>query len=166
MREMDWEQVPSGEQLEKNGLSYLTYHISNHGGWRKLRESLGEGQVLAETKDYGNDPIEYYKKNHNGLSPTELKKVNEALYSKLRRENLLDQLPRRVAKPQDFGDNPLAFYHLHYPGLTRGQLYKENTWLYQRLYRTGIIDQIPSSETSSTKEMLESMLDEYIGDDQ
>jgi len=45
---------------------------------------------------YGNDPLTYYRANHNGVTQNELKKVAPTLYEILRRRGSLKHVPYRT----------------------------------------------------------------------
>jgi len=150
------------------GLTPKQLENENQGLYQKLKT---EGLLnhlprkYAKPQDYGDDPLAYYNTHHEGLTRGQLEKENTGLYQKLRREGLLNHLPRKKAKPQDYGDDSFAFYQKKYAGLTRGQLAKENHGLYEKLRIEGLLYQIPKKNYAPSKELLEEMIDDYIGDD-
>lgn len=93
----------------------------------------------AEQRDFGDDPVTYYKEHYAGLTRGKLQKEDRSLYNRLWRDGLLD----KVFVSSKFGDNPVAYYQEHYPGLTRGKLPHIASGLYRRLSKDGLLDQIP-----------------------
>lgn len=97
------------------------------------------GVEKAEARDFGDDPVEYYTKHYNGLTRGQLAKEDPNLYQRLRRDELLADVPTA----NRFIDDPVAYYTEHYDGSTRGELAKEDRSLYQRLRRDGLLEHVP-----------------------
>ncbi len=120
---------------------------------------------LAKYQDFGEDPLAYFEKNHAGSTIEQLIKDNYSLYRRLKKDDLLKNIPREKAKRQDFGGDPLAYYKTHYPDLNRSELRKQNEGLYTRLRKDGLLHQVPTINGTQTKDLLEGIIDEYIGGD-
>jgi len=86
-----------------------------------------------------------YHTNYAGISRTELRTRNGALYFKFRQRGLINLIPLRETskKRRDFGKSALAYYQKHYDGLTKWPLFKTDRTLYRRLLEEGTLDQLP-----------------------
>ena len=96
---------------------------------------------IAEPVDFGNDPLGYYNEHYPGKTRGQLP---PSLHKRLKRDGLLDKVPRERAEPVDFGNDPLGYYMKHHPGKTRGQLYKENWHLYNELRDARLLKHVPT----------------------
>ena len=88
----------------------------------------------------GYDPLAYYHEHYDGLTRSELRKINSGLYSYLSNHNLLEQIPTNASQ---WIKDPLGYYHEHYEGLTRAELNRENHAFYAYLWRHGLLHKIP-----------------------
>jgi len=71
----------------------------------------------------------------------ELRKINNGLYERLRRDGLLGGVPTVM---RVFGDDPIQFYKTHHDGVNRAELKSLNSGLYERLRRDGLLDVVPT----------------------
>jgi hypothetical protein len=94
-------------------------------------------------RDFGKDPLAYYRERFSGLTRGELVKRDQSLYRKLRRAGLLAEVPlaNRVI------DDALDYYSEHYQGLTRGELSKRDPSLYKKLRLEGQLEHVPTKRT-------------------
>jgi len=95
--------------------------------------------VAQEHREFGDNPVGYYRKHYDSLTRGQLKKKDPGLYARLWMDGLLEHVPTASR----FGDNPVEYYRKHHGGLTRGQLQKEDPSLYQRLWRDGLLEHVP-----------------------
>ncbi len=94
-------------------------------------------------KEY-DDPLDFLREHHDGLTRGQLQKEDPSLYLRLRRDGLLEHVPiGKRGRPTKHGDDPVAYYTEHHDGLTRGQLQKEDPSLYLRLRRDGLLEHVP-----------------------
>jgi hypothetical protein len=91
-------------------------------------------------RDYGGDPLAYYREHYPGVTRGELAKKDPLFYNVLRYHRLLNNIPK---VRRDYGGDPLAYYREHYPGVTRGQLCRVDKGLYLFLEGHNLLDQIP-----------------------
>jgi hypothetical protein len=94
----------------------------------------------ADRRNFGDDPVCYYREHYEGVTRGQLRKRDPSLYERLRREGLLEAVPGKESR---FGDDPVAYYREHYEGLTRGELAKQDPTLYQRLRHDGLLGEVP-----------------------
>ena len=94
----------------------------------------------AEKRDFGNNPIAYYKEHNAGLTRGKLKLIDSSLYRRLRKDGLLEYVPTS----NRFGNDPLVYYQEHHAGLTRGKLKLIYPSFYERLRRDGLLKHIPT----------------------
>ena len=66
-------------------------------------------------RNFGKNALKYYEDNYKGLTRGQLAQQNNRLYNCLRRDGLLEHVPKYVP----FGQGPVAYYNQHYQGLTR-----------------------------------------------
>jgi len=125
------------QKLKADGLLVCVPKMSKD----EIREKARK--VNIKKSRIGRYPLAYYRENYNGVTRGELGKLDCALYARLRRDKLLDKVPRVF---QDFGDDPVAYYHKHHNGLTRGQLQRVNQSLYHRLRRDGFLHEVPTMQ--------------------
>ncbi|OYT40718.1 hypothetical protein B6U80_02465 [Candidatus Pacearchaeota archaeon ex4484_26] len=111
-----------------------------------------------ENKDA--DPLEFYRKNYDGFTRSQLQEKDKALYEILRRRDLLHKIPRKIAKARDFG-SPLDYYQEHYPGMTREELREKDKGLYNRLQRDSLLDHIPKGKERRSSKYGEDALAYY-----
>ena len=88
------------------------------------------------------DPWEFYKKNYDGLSRSNLRVIDESLYKKLRRAGLLERIP--IVERENYGDDLLRFYDEHFSNISKSELSKKHSVFYRRLQRKGLLSKIPS----------------------
>lgn len=70
------------------------YHFLRRNG---LLEKIPVKQK-SEKKDFGEDLLKYYYKHHDGLTRTELAKVNQALYQRMRIDGSIISVPSKWKK--------------------------------------------------------------------
>ncbi|MDP3733757.1 MAG: hypothetical protein Q8R37_00880 [Nanoarchaeota archaeon] len=116
-------------------------------------------------RHFGDDPLVYlfyYQQHYAGLTRGQLKKKDQSLYCRLRRDGLLSHIPI-MQEHRDFGD-PLAYYQEHYADLTRGQLWEKDQNLYHRLRNDGLLlEQIPVKKKNFGKDALAYYNEHYPG---
>jgi hypothetical protein len=99
-------------------------------------------------RNFGKNALKYYEDNYKGLTRGQLAQQNNRLYNCIRRDGLLEHVPKAnlrevQLKKSPFGQDPVAYYNQHYKGLTRGQLAKQNNNLYKRLWLDGLLEHVP-----------------------
>ena len=89
--------------------------------------------------------LAFYRANYKGMTRGELAQRDNALYQRLRKEGLLEQVPtaNRIIK------NAIAFYRANYRGMMRGELKRTDESLYRRLRREKKLGQIPKRNGKS-----------------
>ena len=101
--------------------------------------------VVFSQRNYYGDPLKYYWDNiekYRGLSRKQLRKIDQGLYSALRRTNQL-----KVAIPHTIRrnlSNPLDLFNKHYKGKvqTRTELFKIDQSLYHALNNKRLLDKV------------------------
>src|ERR1700722_2937046 len=91
------------------------------------RRTSPDSEQQGYRKNFGSDPLTYYRKHYEGLTRGELRRRDSSLYQRLWWEGLLEQVPEK----NRVIDNALAYYREHYEGLTRGELKKRDQVLYR-----------------------------------
>ena len=114
--------------------SQLAYKLSKTDYWAQVPEDFGDDLVAHFN--------EYYPTETRGT----LKGINEPLYYHLRKNGLIDKIPRST-REDNFGEHPYAHYINNYAGLTRSQLHKANSGLYNRLRELDLLRLIPRVKT-------------------
>ena len=92
----------------------------------------------------GADPLDFYNSHYAGLTRGQLTIEDTALYSRLRKDNLLDQIPlsskQRAVRKIEY---PLKYYVENYLGVTRKGLRHLDQSLYKKLLKDGSITNVP-----------------------
>ena len=52
---------------------------------------------LLPRMDFGEDPVAYYQEHYNGVTRGELQKQNRSLYNRLRKDGLLENIPKKAS---------------------------------------------------------------------
>lgn len=93
---------------------------------------------MRNTKRRCGDPLAYYAAHYSALTRGQLKQCDRKLYECLRRQGLIERLPRARRVYTD----PLADFFRHYggSGLRRTEFQKRDPGLYQRLREDGLLD--------------------------
>ena len=127
--------------------------VSLHKNYYRVVNYINDGLFLNEMsledkvrwgdvwREYDN-PLDFLREHHDGLTRGQLHREDPSLYQRLRKDGLLEHVPTTKA---DFSDDPVAYYTEHHDGLTRGELKKEDPNLYQRLRRDGLLEHVPTA---------------------